>query len=225
VRITVVNHLGEPTTIHWHGIELESYPDGVPGWSGSADRIFQSIAPADSFDADFTPPRAGTFIYHSHFHETRQLGLGLYGPLIVLEPGRHFDPETDRIVVVGLAGTSESNVADTASSLINGRVVPAPIELRAGTRYRVRLINIDPDHRIVFALVRDSVPLSWRPIARDGADLPPALAVMQPAHLMTGPGQTADFEITPRERGDFTLSITAPYASRPWTIDDPVHVR
>jgi len=27
-------------------------------------------------------PRAGTFIYHSHFDEERQLGSGLYGPLI-----------------------------------------------------------------------------------------------------------------------------------------------
>ena len=35
VRITVVNHLDEPTAVHWHGIELESFPDGVPGWSGS----------------------------------------------------------------------------------------------------------------------------------------------------------------------------------------------
>jgi hypothetical protein len=30
VRITVVNHLEEPTGIHWHGLEIPSYPDGVP---------------------------------------------------------------------------------------------------------------------------------------------------------------------------------------------------
>ncbi len=92
-------------------------------------------------------------------------------------------------------------------------------------RYRLRLINIDPDQRIVFALVRDSVPLSWRPIAKDGADLPPALAVLQQAHLMTGPGETADFEITPSQRGDFSLRVSAPYIGRPWTVDAPVHVR
>ncbi|MBK8058814.1 MAG: multicopper oxidase domain-containing protein, partial [Gemmatimonadetes bacterium] len=27
VRITVVNRLSEPTAVHWHGIELESYYD------------------------------------------------------------------------------------------------------------------------------------------------------------------------------------------------------
>src|SRR4029077_15816230 len=35
-EIKVVNRLKEPTTVHWHGIELESYYDGVPGWSGTS---------------------------------------------------------------------------------------------------------------------------------------------------------------------------------------------
>ncbi|MEO5904549.1 MAG: multicopper oxidase domain-containing protein, partial [Gemmatimonadaceae bacterium] len=58
VKITVVNHLPEPTAVHWHGIELESFPDGVPGWSGSPGRIMPPIAPKDSFIAEFVPPRA-----------------------------------------------------------------------------------------------------------------------------------------------------------------------
>ncbi len=59
VRITVVNRLAEPTAVHWHGIELESYPDGVPDWSGTDDRRLRAIAPGDSFTAEFTPPRLG----------------------------------------------------------------------------------------------------------------------------------------------------------------------
>ena len=31
VRITVVNKLGEDTTVHWHGIRLPNAMDGVPG--------------------------------------------------------------------------------------------------------------------------------------------------------------------------------------------------
>ena len=34
VSITVVNELPEPTAVHWHGIELESYYDGVAGYAG-----------------------------------------------------------------------------------------------------------------------------------------------------------------------------------------------
>ena len=48
VAITIVNRLPEATAVHWHGIELESYPDGVPGWSGAGKEILPSVAPGDS---------------------------------------------------------------------------------------------------------------------------------------------------------------------------------
>ena len=71
--ITVVNQLSEPTSVHWHGIELESYYDGIPGWSGAGTKTAPFIAPADSFTAVFTPPRAGTFMYHAHADDIHQL--------------------------------------------------------------------------------------------------------------------------------------------------------
>jgi FtsP/CotA-like multicopper oxidase with cupredoxin domain len=225
VRITVVNHLAEPTAVHWHGIELPSYPDGVPGWSGVPPRLLRPIAPGDSFAAEFTPPRSGTFIYHTHFNETRQLGLGLYGPLLVLDPGTRYDPGTDHVVIVGLDGSSLADSADTAHALINGRREPAPLVLRAGVRHRLRLINIDPNQRITFALMRDSVQLDWRPVAKDGADLPPALSGLRPARLMTGPGETADFEIEPREPGNWRLVVSAPFITKPWSADLPITVQ
>ena len=135
--ITVVNRLAEPTAVHWHGIELESYPDGVPGWSGTDDRLFRAIAPGDSFAAEFTPPRAGTFIYHSHANELVQIQGGLYGPLIVVEPGTTYDTASNRLVVVG--GLFRN---DSSFGVVNGRLEPAPIEIRAGRSYRFRLINI-----------------------------------------------------------------------------------
>ncbi|MBK8057127.1 MAG: multicopper oxidase domain-containing protein [Gemmatimonadetes bacterium] len=91
VAITVHNRLAIPTSVHWHGMELESYFDGVGGWSGSATHVAPVIAPRDSFVARFTPPRSGTFIYHSHFGEVRQLSLGLFGALVVLDPGEQWD--------------------------------------------------------------------------------------------------------------------------------------
>ncbi len=92
VEITLINRMTEPTAIHWHGIELDSYFDGVPGWGGQPGNIAPPVAPGQSFVAKFTPPRAGTFIYHTHWHKDEQLGGGLYGPLIVLEPGERYDP-------------------------------------------------------------------------------------------------------------------------------------
>jgi FtsP/CotA-like multicopper oxidase with cupredoxin domain len=110
VEITLVNRMAEPTAIHWHGIELDSYYDGVPGWGGSAGRITPPVTPGQSFLAKFTPPRAGTFIYHTHWHNDAQLAGGLYGPLIVLEPGERYDPEIDHVFIIGLNGAASEKV-------------------------------------------------------------------------------------------------------------------
>ena len=45
VEITLVNRMTEPTAIHWHGIELESYDDGVPGWGGSPESSRRRSSP------------------------------------------------------------------------------------------------------------------------------------------------------------------------------------
>jgi FtsP/CotA-like multicopper oxidase with cupredoxin domain len=220
VRVTVVNNLAEPTGVHWHGIELESPADGVPGWSGIGSSVMRPIAPGDSFVAEFTPPRAGTFMYHAHANELLQLTAGLYAPLIVTEPGKPMDPG-DRIVLVSLNGPS----GNTSGGLVNGSATPAPIELMAGTRHRLRLINIDADERILFTLARDTTPLAWRALAKDGAELPAAQATIRPARLLTGPGETADFEVQLPRPDSVTLIISAPYATRPWTMRVPVRSR
>ena len=78
-------------------MELESYYDGVHNWSGIGLRRAPLIEPGARFVVRFTPPRAGTFIYHTHLHDYRQLSSGLYGPLIVTEPGETLDPDTDHV--------------------------------------------------------------------------------------------------------------------------------
>lgn len=59
VAVDLVNQSHEPAAVHWHGIELESWADGVPGWSGPGDRILPAIPPGDSLTVGFTPDRAG----------------------------------------------------------------------------------------------------------------------------------------------------------------------
>ena len=219
-RITVVNRLAEPTAVHWHGIELESYPDGVPDWSGAGDRRFQPIAPGDSFTAAFTPPRAGTFIYHSHANELVQISGGLYGALVVVPPGETLDTATNRLVIVGALSRH-----DSAFGVVNGRLDPAPMELRTGRTYRLRLINIG-DARTYFGLRSngpDSTVVPWRALAKDGAELPASQAVSRSERLLTGPGETADFEFRASEPGDLWLDVDSPFAG--WRLEVPVRVR
>jgi manganese oxidase len=218
VAITVVNRLHEPTTVHWHGIELDSFPDGVPGWSGSTGRILRPIAPADSFVAHFTPPRAGTFMYHSHFNEVEQIGSGLYGAIVVVEPDQPFDPVHDHLIVVGQDGAEEDS-----PGLVNGRRSPRPLELRVGETHRLRLINITVDWRVMFSLVSDTGFADWRPLAKDGADLPPHQSTSRPAHLLTGPGETADFEVSFSAPGTWRLEVKSQLSG--WHIPVRIVVR
>ena len=222
VRITTINNLDEPTGVHWHGIELESYPDGVPGWSGIGPKVMAPIAPGDSFAAEFTPPRAGTFIYHAHANEMTQLALGLYGALIVTEPDRPLDPATDHLVIVGLDGPT---FREDAAGLVNGQIEPPPLALGAGRPNRLRLININADQRVLFELMRGDSVATWRPVAKDGADLPPRQSAVRRATLLTGPGETADFEIVPRPGERLTLAISGPYATIPWRKSMSLTVR
>lgn len=205
VEITLVNTLQEPTSIHWHGMELDSYYDGVHGWSGAGLRTTPLIQPGETFVVRFTPPQAGTFIYHTHMHDDRQLTSGMYGGLLVLEPGDRFDPETDHVMVIGRAGPEVD-----AATLING--APAPLEVwRAGTRHRVRLINITPGDVVVASLGTPDAPVTWQPLAKDAAPVPPALATEQPAAVTIAVGETYDFIVdAPPGRRAWWLNLRSP---------------
>ncbi len=196
VEITLVNQMTEPTAIHWHGIELESFYDGVPGWGGEPGNITPSIDPGESFVAKFTPPRAGTFIYHTHWHKDAQLSGGLYGALIVLEPGERYDPDTDHIFIISLDGLANENVREPI--VLNGSATPMPVVMRAGVPNRLRLINITVSNSALSALLFSRLDqMIWKPVAKDGAALPPQQTAMRPARQLVSVGETYDFEIQP----------------------------
>jgi FtsP/CotA-like multicopper oxidase with cupredoxin domain len=166
VQVTIVNKSTDHAAIHWHGIELESYPDGVPGWSGSGKNILPSINPGDSLVVRWTPPRSGSFMYHSHFSEAKQMGSGLYGPIIVLDQGEKYDPETDRILFFGAGGHVENVITGPFPPYImNGSPAPQPMDLKAGTRYRFRLFNLAGDFPTMVSLNQGERPVMWRAVA------------------------------------------------------------
>ncbi len=208
--ITVHNELKESTAIHWHGLEIESYYDGVPGWDGTPQRTTPYIAPGDWFVAYMTPPRAGTFIYHTHWHDVRQLTGGLYGALLVLEPGQKYDPETDKVFVLGRSGINEMR----DPLVLNGSPQPGLMVLLTGQTYRFRFINITPNDRLLdTSLVTESHPVKWRAIAKDGADLPPQQATVQDAVQTISVGETYDYEFAPKAPGQYELRFCSDFGS------------
>ena len=222
VRITVVNQLREPTAVHWHGIELESYFDGVPDFSGEGRRLAPAIAPGDSFEVNFTPPRAGTFIYHTHFNEERQLLAGLAGPLIVLEPGERYDPSTDHVVMLG----SPTRLADQQRAVLVSGVSNAPLVIRTGVRHRLRVINMTLRRPVLrLDLMRDSLPVAWSLIAKDAVTLPRPIESPGSARRTVGIGETLDFEVTPSEPGDLRLDVRIGGQLPPHTLLGSIGIR
>jgi FtsP/CotA-like multicopper oxidase with cupredoxin domain len=169
------------------------------------------IPPRESFVAQFTPPRAGTFIYHTHIDDLKQLSSGLYGPLIVLPPGEKFDPETERVLVLSKAGPGDTPV------WLNGSESPKLGKFRMGQTYRLRIINILPDNPpMEIRLETAGVPVKWRPLAKDGADLPLGHRALCTAQQTLSIGETYDFEFRPEAAGQLTL-----YATRPAVVFPP----
>jgi FtsP/CotA-like multicopper oxidase with cupredoxin domain len=83
-HVRVVNEIGEPSLIHWHGLAPPWRQDGVPGISGPP------ILAGDHAEYDFRLAYGGTFWMHSH--EGLQEQLLLDAPLIIRDsrdvPGR-----------------------------------------------------------------------------------------------------------------------------------------
>jgi manganese oxidase len=231
VSITVVNNLHEATAVHWHGIELESYYDGVAGFSGSGNRLAPLIAPGDSFEARFTPPRSGTFMYHSHVNEVRQHRAGLVGPLIVRDAPESL-PNDDQVFFI--KAMRDLRVAPNRVE-INGMSNPDTVVLHSGKTARLRFIGLsifNPNATVLVTARRDSVyvnprdtlVLRWRSVAKDGADLPEANRTTRLAQQMVSMGETYDFEITPRERGHLRIEVRAASPTGPLLARVPIRV-
>ncbi len=198
VAIKIINRLKEATTIHWHGLEIESYFDGVAGWGNRGKELAPLVLPGDSFIVHMTPPRAGTFIYHTHMHSL-QLFEGMYGAFIVTEPGEKFNTTTDKIFLFsqGLNGFL----------FLNGKTKTDTLILKRGINYRFRIINITPGvPELTVSLLQNSNPVNWRILAKDGADLPVQQQINKTAsNQSVSIGQTFDFEFTSGKAGTYSL--------------------
>jgi manganese oxidase len=204
VAIKVINRLKEATTVHWHGLEIDSYFDGVSGWGNYKKMLAPIIQPGDSFVVHMRPPRSGTFIYHTHMHN-KQLFDGMYGGLIVKDPEKKYEPDKNKVIVLG------ENF--TGAVFVNGKKQPDTMYMQRGTNYLMRTINITAGWAdIITSIKYNDVPVNWKPIAKDGAELPSHQQMIRPAlDQLISVGQTLDFEFKPEKTGDYLFSVKDTY--------------
>jgi len=153
VTIHFRNELPEPTTVHWHGLNLPADADGSP---------FYPVPPGGEYDYTFTvgAGTAGTYWYHPHPDRRSgyQIAKGLFGAIIIraaddplpkipeklliLSDNRFLpdgsidlpDPDSPR----GQIDMENGREGDVL--LVNGQVMPT-IPIRSGAVQRWRIIN------------------------------------------------------------------------------------
>jgi FtsP/CotA-like multicopper oxidase with cupredoxin domain len=207
------NKLPQPTTVHWHGVQVPIEMDGVPGVSQPP------VETGGSFTYDFVVPDAGLFWYHPHVMSAAQVGFGLYGPLLVDDPDDPVKVSDELVLVLSDIATNEDGTLQSADSggilgallgregnhvLVNGRVKPK-MTVRDGAMQRWRIVNTAKS-RYFELVLGDGQPFEL--IGVDGGLM--EYSVKQWT-IVLGPGERADVLVAPRLDGKSLTLITNPF--------------
>ncbi len=182
VVVDFENALGEPTTIHWHGMHVPWEMDGIT-WMQSP------IDPGETFTYTFAATSAGTFWYHPHFDGgSDQTDAGLYGAIVIADPA---DPVPDADIVLVLDAGIEQSMGEAHGTrapdgpwTVNGLVDPE-LALPAGSSVRARFIN---------ASNTGYLDLAWPDPRQVGGDQGLLAAAATPSSLVLSPGDRAELE-------------------------------
>jgi FtsP/CotA-like multicopper oxidase with cupredoxin domain len=219
--VHVSNQLPEDTSIHWHGVRVPNAMDGTP-------EVQAPIKPGGHFDYQFKLPDAGTFWFHSHDQAAKQVGYGLYGPIVVTDPNEPEDLGEELVLVlsdVGLVGDqlappdSDGKAGSVSGRegeiiLVNGLVKPT-INLRRGVRQRWRFINASKSRYYLLHIPGHSMVL----VGGDGGLR--SEPVNEDEHLLT-PGERAEVLLVPTGKaGDDVPVQDLPYIRGNLPTSDP----
>ncbi len=212
LRVHFTNHLPEPTTVHWHGLEVPADMDGAGLDHGV-------VAPGASFDYEFVVPHAGTYWYHPHVNSSAQVWRGLYGALVV-EDAREPDLGAETVLVLSDISYDEDGELTSPethgslgdffgregeSLLVNGRVLPK-LRARRGDALRLRVVNAAISRYFL-------LQVEGHTLTRVGGD-GGLLARPDPrSALLLVPGERADLVLVPNaEVGTKLIMRAAPYS-------------
>lgn len=90
--INVTNKMNEETSVHWHGLILPNFYDGVPYLTTPP------IKPNTTFQYRIPINQSGTYWYHSHTMLQEQKGV--YGSIVIHPKEKTLDYDKDLVVVL-----------------------------------------------------------------------------------------------------------------------------
>jgi FtsP/CotA-like multicopper oxidase with cupredoxin domain len=206
VRVIVDNHLPEPTTMHWHGLEIPTQMDGMPYISQ------KPIVPGGRFIYEFMLHQEGTFFYHSH--GAMQEMMGMIG-MFILHPPQAYAPEVDHdfgIVLQEWALLPNNTVPNTTNMefnwlTFNGKAGPAttPLVVPLNSRVRIRIVNLGMDHHPIHLHGH-----TFSVTGTEGGRLPETM--WGPANtVLVGVAQARDIEFIANNPGDWMIHCHLPH--------------
>ena len=206
VRILFENRLPEPTTVHWHGLEVPIEMDGVPAISQP------EVAPGGTFTYEFTLHQHGTFFYHSHGAMQEMMGmLGLF----IIHPREAYAPAVDKdfgIVLQEYAVLPNNTIPNSLGMefnwlTFNGKAGPAvtPMIVKLGERVRIRIVNIGMDHHPIHLH-----GFQFEVTGTEGGRIPNALWYPENT-VLVGVAQARTIEFNAKFPGDWMLHCHLPH--------------
>lgn len=203
VRIFVTNRLREPTTMHWHGIDLPNGMDGIGGLNQPR------IQPGETFVYEYVLRQHGTHMYHPHADEMTQMAFGMMG-LFIIHPRDGEEEPIDRDYAFllhnyalhpGTYRPDPSVMQDFDLWTFNSRVYPAidPLVMRTGERLRIRVGNL--------SMWNHPIHMHSNPFWVTGSDAGrwPRAQWRREVTEIVGVGQMRDLEFVATEPGDWAL--------------------
>ena len=206
VRVVFHNSLPEPTTVHWHGLEVPVNMDGVPFISQPP------VKPGETFVYDFTLHQNGTFFYHSHGAMQEMMGaIGLF----IIHPRVAHSPVVQKdfgIVLQEFAALQNNPVPNSMAMefnwlTFNGKAAPAttPLIVRQGDRVRIRLVNLGMDHHPIHIHGNQ-----FYVTGTEGGRVPQS-AWFPGNTVLVGVAQSRDIEFDAKYPGDWMLHCHLPH--------------
>ena len=201
VRIYVTNKLPEETTTHWHGLILPNGMDGVYALTQPG------IKPGETFVYEFTLKQSGTFMYHPHFDDISQIGLGMMG-FFIIHPKEEVNPVDRDFLIMLMAwavppGAVTPNVMtmDLNYFTFNSCFYPKtePLVVKEGEKVRIRFGNL--------SLIPHPIHLHGYEftVTRMGAKRLPKSAQYTDVTVNVPVGTTRDIEFIADNLGDWAM--------------------
>lgn len=201
VRVTLVNHLPDATSIHWHGLTVPGAEDGVAGITQDA------VAPGRSYVYEFIANEAGTYWYHSHQDAMNQIPKGLVGSLVVEPRDAPKLRSHDYSVLVHMRPGSDAIAINGTSNL--------HLDAAPGDVVRLRIINGAVPGFELAPLTPVVVGAPYHVVSLDGHDLHGAQE-LGPERIPLAMGQRADLVFTMPDTGAVRL-LGLKEAALPWS--------